>query len=120
MTGGDTNIIAPSTAQSYVCSLRVVDDDGNAGYDTKVVNVSTRPPSANAGNDTTVGINDTITLHGIGTDETDIVKYEWKIGNHQWATSNTGDTAIIAPSMPEIFACSLRVTDDDGNAAYDE
>ncbi len=42
-SSGDTTITAPSTAQFYVCSLRVTDDDGLTGSDAVVVTVG--PPT---------------------------------------------------------------------------
>jgi uncharacterized protein (TIGR02145 family) len=112
---GDTNIVAPATAQAHACSLKVTDDDGNNAKRAITVTVETRPPTAKAGPDTSVGINDTIKLHGTGKDETAITKYEWKFGTGAWVTTSRGDTNIIAPETAKAFVCSLRVTDDDGN-----
>ncbi len=119
--GGDTAVTAPSTAQTWVCSLRVIDDDSNTVYGVKIVNVETQGPTALAGNDTTVGINDTVNLIGSGSsDESEIVEYSWKCGNGSWFTVDGGDTAVTAPSTVQTLVCSLKVTDDEDNIAYDE
>ncbi len=116
---GDTTVTAPSTAQMWACSLKITDDDGNIAYDVMNVTVETRPPTANAGNDTTVGINDNVVLHGSGTDETAISSYAWKCGNGNWVADADGNTTVIAPSTAQTWVCSLKVTDDEGNVAYD-
>lgn len=118
VTNGDTNIVAPSVANgNYRCVLRVTDRDSNMTCDTMNITVQTRAPSANAGADTIVGIKDAINLHGIGTDETAILKYEWKIGGNNWITTSSRDTNIIAPATAQAYVCSIRVTDDDGNVS---
>jgi hypothetical protein len=117
---GDTTITAPSTAQSYVCSLRVTDDDSLTGVDAATITVTSSAPTADAGLPQTVKINDTIQLHGIGFDtDGSIVKYEWKFGDSSWVETSTGDTTITAPSTPQTYVCSLRVTDDDGLTGVD-
>jgi uncharacterized protein (TIGR02145 family) len=122
-TTPDSNfaVQAPAEAnEEYECVLRVTDDDGNTATDVVTVDVQWRPPEADAGSDTAVGINDTIKLHGTGTDETVVAKYEWKLGASDWIETSSGDTNIIAPSTATWWwVCSLRVTDDDGNGDYD-
>jgi uncharacterized protein (TIGR02145 family) len=114
----DTIVFAPEMAvKGYLCMVRVTDDDGSAVMDTVSVNVETRAPTANAGPNTAVGINDTIKLHGIGTDETAIVRYEWKIGTGAWVATSRGDRNLIAPATAQAYVCSLKVMDDDGNSA---
>lgn len=78
-------------------------------------------PTANAGNDTIVGINSTLDLHGTGTDSDGIIiSYEWKIGSGQWVMTSNGDTIIAPPGTKQTIICSLRVTDDDGSIDVDE
>ncbi|MBN1601976.1 MAG: hypothetical protein JW915_10225 [Chitinispirillaceae bacterium] len=82
--------------------------------------VTDSAPTADAGTDTAVGLNDIVHLHGIGSDsDGHIVKYEWKFGNDVWKTTSTGDTIIIAPAIAQTYACSLRVTDDNGLYSVD-
>ncbi|MBD3346180.1 MAG: PKD domain-containing protein [Chitinivibrionales bacterium] len=116
---GDTSLAAPATAQTWTCSLRVTDDDGNMVYDTKTITIESRIPTADAGNDTTVGINDMVHLKGTGTDETMVTEYAWKCGNGDWIVVDDGDTSLAAPATAQTWTCSLRVTDDDGNMVYD-
>jgi hypothetical protein len=63
-----------------------------------------------------VGINDMIRLYSAAHDSFggQIVKYEWQFGKSAWKTTKTGDTNIIAPAIAQTYACSLRVTDNEG------
>lgn len=117
---GDTTIVAPSTAQAVLCSLRATDIYGNIESDAMVVTVETRAPTALAGTDTVVAVDKQLTLHGDGDDESTIVRYEWKIGDSQWIVTAGSDTTFTTPSTDQTIICSLRVTDDDGNQAVDE
>lgn len=78
-------------------------------------------PLADAGNDITVGINDTIYLSGsCSCDEDPIEEYAWKCGDSEWFTVGTGDTTVVAPAVQSSdYKCILRVTDSDGTVAYD-
>jgi alpha-tubulin suppressor-like RCC1 family protein len=120
---GDTTIVAPSSQNlNYQCVLRVTDDDGNVAKDTVKVIVLQDVPVPNAGNDTTVSINDTVRLHGSATDRFGyITSWAWDIGNTgTFVTKSKGDTTIVAPSSQNLnYLCILRVTDDDGNVAKD-
>ncbi len=117
---GDTTIVAPSQAQTLVCSLRVKDNERNVNYDVKNVTVETRPPKALALADSVAGFNESVVLSGSkSTDETKIVKYEWKCGDSQWTGVDNGDTSIMTPLKRTVFVCSLRVTDNEGNLGYD-
>ena len=79
-------------------------------------------PKVNAGNDTTVSINDTITLHGIAEDDYGIIiKMWWDIGNaNNFIETETDDTTITVPSSAtDSFGCVLRAVDNDGNFGLD-
>ncbi len=114
---GDTVIIAPSDSnENYVCILRATDDDNNISFDTVEIKVLLAEPNANAGYDTIVSINDSIHLHGTGSDtyNGDILKWEWSFNGNPFITCSSPDTVIIAPSDSiSNFECILRVTDDD-------
>ena len=114
---GDTIIVAPSSENlNYLCVLRVTDDDGNVAKDTVKIIVLQDAPVANAGQDTTVSVNDTIRLHGSATQQFgSIVKWEWKIGSGSWTATHGPDTTVIMPAAEQTVICSLAVTDDDGN-----
>jgi len=115
----DTFFFAPSTPQTVRCSLRVTDDDGNTAYSACSVRVELRPPTANAGKDTAVAVNQPIALAGTGTDESGIMEYAWKVGAGQWTVSTNGQWSVSATSTARVLVCSLRVKDTDGTAAYD-
>lgn len=118
-SGNDTTIITPSSPQTYICSVGVTDEDGLSGYGSLSLIISSLPPTVDAGNDTTVGFHDTVYLYGNAHDNGTITKWEWKFGNNPWITTSSGDTVITAPSEPQIYICSLRVTDDDAETACD-
>lgn len=120
---GDTFFVTSSTPDSnFLCVFRATDNDSNVVADTMRVRIILSPPVVNAGNDTTVSINDTVHLHGSATDAySKIVKLEWDIGGTgTFRTSLTGDTFFIAPSTPvNWYKCIFRATDDDGVQALD-
>jgi hypothetical protein len=117
---GDTIITAPSIENlNYPVYVRVTDDDGNMASASIRIKVHLNPPIADAGQDTVVGVNDTIRLHAKGTDDSKIIKYEWKIGSGNWVETKSIDTLFIAPSTPQMVLCSLKVTDDDSLTAVD-
>jgi hypothetical protein len=74
-------------------------------------------PVANAGNDTTVQINQSITLTGSGTDsDGTITAYQWKEGNS--VLSNIA-SFNYTPTTDGTHTLILTVTDDDGATASD-
>ncbi|MDB5104486.1 MAG: hypothetical protein JWP91_2175 [Fibrobacteres bacterium] len=119
---GDTSITAPASAAAvYRCILRVTDDDGNISKDTVVIKVLKDDPVANAGNDTLVSIGDAVKLSGKGTDAYGtLIERAWDVGaTGAFKVTGNGDTTVFAPTVAGTFACSLRVTDDDGNTSKD-
>lgn len=116
---GDISVPAPSTPQAWICSLRVTDSRGKKDYDAVEVTVNECPPTADAGYNSSAGIYDEVELQGSGNDETEIVEYAWKCGERPWVAVSDGDTTVTAPGVAQSWTCSLRVTDDDGNVAYD-
>jgi hypothetical protein len=83
-------------------------------------------PTASAGNDTTVSINDTVLLSGnaIDTFGGTIVRYEWKIGADSffiWDPARSAHQYVFRapPTATPSFHCILRVTDNDGNQVPD-
>ncbi len=42
VSNGDTSVVAPSTEQTMICSLKVSDEDGNISYDAVLVTVRSR------------------------------------------------------------------------------
>lgn len=135
---GDTTITTPTTVQTYICSLRVLDNGGLYGYDYVPISIEASPPIPTVtSNPTSAEINDTVRLHAEASDDiggSKIINYEWKLGNGFWKsvtqqvidTSDTSkkdtmlvsDTLIRVPSTVQMYTCSLRVTDDDGEMGY--
>ena len=117
MSRGEFATIAPASENlNYRCVLRVTDDDGNVAKDTVMIIVRQDVPVVNAGNDTAVNINDTITLHGSAAQGFgSIDNWEWKIGSGSWTPAAAPDTTLIMPGSEGTVICSLAVTDDDGN-----
>lgn len=120
---GDTSIIASAPAREDTFYFRVKDNDGAYGYDSLQITITNTvpiPPVANAGNDTTVKINETINLHGTGTDADGyITEYAWQIGNSGWIITAGGDTSFAAPSSEQMLVCILRVKDNDNEVDFD-
>jgi formylglycine-generating enzyme required for sulfatase activity len=108
---------------AHLATATVIDDSGLTSTMSWVVTVyDTMPPLALAGNDTAVSINDAVNLHGRAIkDKGPVVSFEWDIGNTgHFIKTSSGDTAIIAPSIPDSsYVCVLRVTDYAGNQAED-
>lgn len=79
-------------------------------------------PIVDAGNDTTVSINDSIRLKATVVDSFGgkIAKWEWSINGGNFVKTSKGDTLIFAPADSNTnFKCIVRATDDDGNIAID-
>jgi hypothetical protein len=116
----DTNILAPTTTMDCLCSLRVVDNDSNYSFDTKIVHVELDPPIANAGLDDTVLSKSTYLLKGSASQQFGIIKkWEWSINSEPFSET-IKDTTIITPvDYVNAYPCILRVTDDDNNIGLD-
>jgi alpha-tubulin suppressor-like RCC1 family protein len=119
---GSLKVAWPDIGRKVV-RVKAMDNDGVVSTpDSCIVTVLLDPPVPNAGQDTTVSINDTIRLHGSATDGFGhITSWAWDIGNTGIFTTTSGsDTAIIAPASENLnYRCILQVTDDDGNMVKD-
>lgn len=111
----------PASAGSYPIMVRIVDHSGSVWSTLATMAVEADVPLVSAGPDTSVSILDPIRLHGRATQEFgNISKYEWDIGNRgEFVKTATGDTVVVAPTVPGKFICVFRVTDDDGNVSVD-
>lgn len=81
-----------------------------------------RPPTASAGKDSSITINDIISLRGMASDPDDpVTKMEWDIGGSgSFVRVSKADTNIKAPSSAlPAFICVFKVTDGDGATAID-
>ena len=106
-----------------VVRVKAIDDDGLVSSpDSCVVIVTLDPPVPDAGQDTTVSINDIVELHGSATDGFGyIASWAWDIGNTgTFVVMSGGEATFTAPASENLnYRCVLRVTDDDGNTAKD-
>jgi len=113
----------PSVVGTDTLTLAVTDNDGDVAFDIVVITVNkliegNQPPVANAGDDKSVTVNQSITLTGSGTDsDGTITSYEWKEGNSVLAT--TASFSYI-PTNVGSHTLTLTVTDDDGVTATDQ
>lgn len=100
--------------------VEMKDETGVAWTSRLALQVTDDPPRAMAGRDTLVTVGDTLSLRGSGEDGFGkIVRWEWDIGGTGVFREGRPDTLIRAPDSAGVYACVLRVTDDDGKQAYD-
>jgi len=99
---------------AHIVELTVTDNGGLTNTDTTTVTVvANNSPIANAGNDQTIRIGQSITLDGRATDnDGNIVKYEWKEGATVLGTSE--DLINYTFSSIGIHTLVYTVTDNDG------
>jgi hypothetical protein len=121
-SSGDTTIIAPLVPTTFVCSLRVTDDDGQIAKQTITVTVVKDVPVVNAGKDTTIAVGQAFTLKGTATQAYGTIamyKWDWD-DNASWDDSSTTVntttlTSIVGGTRTVLFG----VRDDDGNFVVD-
>ena len=139
--GDKTNITSGGSVESdpaYLASIDILADitddmetvTDKVGYlrdiqfDTNPIDKIRNPnnqrnklPVANAGADTTVKVNESITITGSGTDRDGrIVSYEWKKGSTVLATTASFS---YTPTVVGTDTLTLSVTDDDGVISSD-
>lgn len=131
MPGASTSVMMPNEATNYYCVVQVLDDDGNAARDTVSYVVLVGRPTVTAVLSSayeTVTVRDTIELNAIARDSLGtLVKYEWGCGSatsenigFNIISTTTPRANVAMPTSPEDkYLCIIRVTDDDGNTAYD-
>jgi hypothetical protein len=121
-SAGDTSLLAPSVPTTYVCSLRVTDDDGQVSKDVVVVNVIKDAPAVFAGNDTTIAVGQPFTLTGSATQNFGtLVMYKWDWqDNGSWDDSSTSNrTTTFTATQGGTRTVLFGVRDDDGNFVVD-
>lgn len=100
--------------------LRVEDDSKKVRTDTVKVTVGLFPPTADAGNDTTVIAGTPVRFRVLGKDSLgSIATHELKIGSGPFLNLSHSDTSITLPGDSGSVVCVARVTDDDGNSDAD-
>jgi uncharacterized protein (TIGR02145 family) len=125
-TTPNSNYIAvtPSVIDSrYPCVLKVTNNIMKTALDTVFINIVEDIPIPTIKTTTdTISINDSIKLFGSAIDMYGtIVKWEWDIGNKGvFVESDQNHYAAIGPStVNKEYPCILKITDDDGNIAFD-
>jgi PKD repeat protein len=103
---------------TYEVTLNVTDGGGNRDDDTVTVTVTDRtPPTADAGPNRTVAVDEPITLDASGsTDDGNITTYEWDAGN---GSVLTGREVTVQYADPGTYEVSLTATDQSGNEDMD-
>ena len=121
LSGANTAALSfttPVTSGVLTFELTVTDNLGVTATDTVSINVNV-PPVANAGNDQTVNFNDSVSLDGTNSTDSDgsITDYSWvQISGTNVGLSNaTSETAsFTAPNTAGVLQFQLTVTDDTG------
>jgi len=108
------------TPGKHTLSVTITDDKGAITTQTFVVIVKqpNQPPVANAGEDRTLTLGETVQLSGTGSDsDGNITSYSWKEGNN-----TVSDTALLSytPSSDGIHSLTFSVTDNDGATSTDQ
>ncbi len=100
--------------------LTVTDNDGVTGTDSMTMTITAlpnTPPTADAGQDRSVQVNQPVIITGSGTDtDGTITSYEWKKGNTVLATTASFD---YTPDTVGTDTLMLTVTDNSGMQAED-
>jgi alpha-tubulin suppressor-like RCC1 family protein len=126
LAGKDSMIFSWNKVGKNTVYVNVTDAGGTVWADSQSVGIIQDVPLARiAGNGTApaaytpiinVVAGNPISLHGSATQLFgSFVTWEWKIGAGDWRITGNMDTAFSAPSSEQTLACSLAVTDDDGN-----
>jgi hypothetical protein len=119
--------ISPATAGQATVIVAVVDSFDQTTSDTATLRTTDLTPTVFIGNDTTVGLHDSVQLRPRITDDGKIVKYEW--GLSQWGqfspdsfkVRSKADTLVFSPSavFTDTLMCVLRATDEDQHVKSD-
>ncbi len=111
-------IYTPTSVGTDILTLTVTDNDGATGSDSMNVNVvENQAPTANAGTDKTVKVDQSISITGSGSDsDGNIVGYEWKKGSEVLASTAA---FIYTPTSVGTDILTLTVTDNDGATGSD-
>jgi hypothetical protein len=118
-TGAKTTTpsFVPDVPGNYVIQLVVTDQDGLSSLPSQVVIGENLPPTANAGLDQLVIVNNTVALNGSAIDpDGDSITYNWLFtteptgSNAQLAQPNLANTTFI-PDLPGVYRVTLTPSD---------
>ncbi len=109
-------------AGTVTLTFMVTDNNGSTARDTMEVTALSSStniaPVADAGEDQTVNVGDTVPLTGIGSDsDGSIVAYEWREGNN--TLSNEANLSYTS-NEEGVVTLTFMVTDNNGSTASDE
>jgi hypothetical protein len=117
--------VAPSysttNSGSRVIGLLVTDNRGATASTTTIVAVNNVAPTANARNDATASIGQSVTLSAAGSSDPgqDITSYLWDLNNDGVYGDASGMNAVFTSAVVGVFTVGLQVTDADGAVGFD-
>jgi PKD repeat protein len=116
---GATQSHTYKTAGIYTVTLTVTDDNGD--YDVDFINVIIEnvEPTADAGSDTTIDEDSTLTFKGLSSDTTSdlpSLKYHWDFGDN---CVGSGSSPAHVYTKSGTYLVTLTVMDDDGAISND-
>ncbi|MBD3244229.1 MAG: hypothetical protein GF331_26795 [Chitinivibrionales bacterium] len=106
----------PLDTGAHLITVRAFDDDGFLSpVDSTTVAVRLYPPTLVAGNDTTVAVYDTCTLHAAAHDTNgQVIAYVWQIDNTPPDTTDSAQRRLrFAPADTGMHTVYVRAFDDD-------
>ncbi len=107
--------IAFSDSGRHVVRVKVVDDDGVVSEaDSCVVKVTLDPPVVKAMADTSININDSITVVATATDNGKVTKYYWSRTGSVYSDTTVSGMFKVAFSDSGRHIILVKVIDDDG------
>jgi hypothetical protein len=120
-----TPSFVPDQAGTYLIQLVVTDEEGLSSAPAQVTIGENPPPSANAGPDQLVIVNNVVALNGVGADsDGDTLTYAWALTGTpsdsaaSLASPNLPDTTFV-PDQPGVYVAQLTVSDVVGPGAPD-